>query len=340
MPHGRAPPVRTIRHAHSAKPTPSSTSKQAQHRVVVALRAQHPREPDHRRVQRKRQQLLEALEPRPGTRQPPPPAGEPREQHVRQRHADAERDEHDEHRSPPTPASAKPERRAHERRGARRRDDDREHAGAERVDACGSCASSPATPDGASCPNSNTPDRLSASTKNRIASARDDRRRLQLEAPAQLLAGGAQRGEQQRRARRTSARRPPANATASWRSVGLRVVVRREAQHLERQHREHAGHQVEDQAADERGHDARARASGRRRPRGARREIERRRAARARASAPAATVPATRDVDRRRAGVAAEAVGGASRRRRARPNAPRERGRDRQRQHVARRRRA
>src|SRR3954468_2678978 len=29
----------------------------------------------------------------------------------------------------------------------------------------------PATPDGASCPNSNTPDRFSASTKNRIASA-------------------------------------------------------------------------------------------------------------------------------------------------------------------------
>ena len=128
----------------------------------------------------------------------------------------------------------------------------------------------------------------------------DHRRRLQLEAPAQLLAGGAQRGEQPRPARRTSARRPRRTRPASWRSVGRRVVVRREAQHLQRQHREHAGHQVEDQAADERGHDGererQAVAAGHRR----RREIERGRGARARLR-PGDDGAGERDVDRRRA---------------------------------------
>ena len=225
------------------------------------------------------------------------------------------------------------ERRAHERRRAGRRDDDGEHAGAERVERPVLRTSSSATPDGASWPNSNTPDRFSASTKNRIASARDDRRRLQLEAPAQLLAGGAQRGEQQpqRDERQHDAGRERDGLAPQRRP---RVVVRREAQHLERQHREHAGHQVEDAGRRRARTRARARASGRRADRRRRREIERRRRPRAPASRPrrrcrssaTSIVAARAPLPKPLAAVTTPAM---------RSEAARERGRDRQRQHVS-----
>jgi hypothetical protein len=54
-----------------------------------------------------------------------------------------------------------------------------------------------ATPEGTNWPNSKTPERLSASTKKRIGHRGHHRRRLQLEAPAELFACGTQRGEHQ-----------------------------------------------------------------------------------------------------------------------------------------------
>src|SRR5207245_5152597 len=86
----------------------------------------------HGCIKREREQLLEPPEPRPGTRKTASPTGEPGEQHVRQRHADTDRDEHQEHHRDAA-GQREPERRAHERRRARRRNDDREHPRAESI---------------------------------------------------------------------------------------------------------------------------------------------------------------------------------------------------------------
>ena len=109
-----------------------------------------------------------------------------------------------------------------------------------------------ATPDGASWPNSNTPDRFKREHEEEDRQRRHDRRRLQLEPPAELFARGAQRRQQhsQRNERKNDAGRE-CNGLVMQRR--LSIVMRREAQHLEREHREYARHQVEQQAADERG---------------------------------------------------------------------------------------
>ena len=65
--------------------------QQADHRVVVRLRPQHPHEPDHGRVERKCEQLLESHQPRTRARQAAAPGRKPRQHHVRHRHADAQR---------------------------------------------------------------------------------------------------------------------------------------------------------------------------------------------------------------------------------------------------------
>ena len=97
---GDAPGARASR-AHDAprperEPETEQREQQAHDRIVVALRAQHPREPDHRRVQRKREHLLEAQQPRARARKQAAPAGQQRERDVGDGHADAERDEDDE----------------------------------------------------------------------------------------------------------------------------------------------------------------------------------------------------------------------------------------------------
>ena len=112
----------------------------------------------------------------------------------------------------------------------------------------------PVTPDGASWPNSNTPDRLSASTKNSIASALTTAGDCSWK-PQPSCSPAARSAASAAPSATNVSTTPAANATASRRIVAPRVLVRREAQHLQRQHREHAGHQIEDQAADERGHD-------------------------------------------------------------------------------------
>ena len=188
---------------------------------LSTLRAEHPREPDHRRVQRERQHLLEALHPRAGPRQPPPPSREPRR--AARTAAPC-----------PTPSATKiasivvagsgqreAERRAHERRRARRRDDDGENAGAERIERADSSTSSRVTPDGASWPNSNTPDRLSASTKNRIGE-----RASRPPATAAEIPSRAARPRRAARAARTPARRTSARRRPRTRGLAARIVAR------------------------------------------------------------------------------------------------------------------
>ena len=148
---------------------------------------------------------------------------------------------------------------------------------------------SPRRPTARTAPNSNTPSRLSAEHEEQRGQRGDHRRRLQLEAPAELLAGRAQRGQRRGRARRTSARRrrrtrpPPGAAWPGCRDASAKPST------LSRQHREHAGHQVEDDPADEREQQRRRRATARPPParRGRRRQIDRgRRAAAAPGFAP------------------------------------------------------
>jgi hypothetical protein len=82
----------------------------------------------------------------------------------------------------------------------------------------------------------------------------DDLRRLQLEAPAKLLAAGAQRRQQE--PQRNEGRDDAAcERDCLMAQRGFGVMVRRESQHLERKNREDAGHQVEDHSAHERGND-------------------------------------------------------------------------------------
>ena len=157
-------------------------------------------------------------------------------------------------------------------------------------------------PTATSWPNSNTPDRLSASTKNSTASAVTTARRLQLEAPAELLAGGAQRDEQRGPARRTSTMTPPANAIASWRSVGRVSCCVAKPSTLSDSTGNTHGIRLRIRPPRSANTIASASVSGSP-PARRRREIERGRAARARASGRRRRVPASGDVDRRRARV-------------------------------------
>ena len=305
MPHGRAPPVRRIRHAHSAKPDAEQHREEPQHRVVVALRAQHPREPDHRRVEREREQLLEVGEPRPRARQPRPPAGKPREQHVRQRHPEPERDEHQQ-RDRRRPRQRVTQRRAHERRRARRGDHDHQHAGAEGVE-----RAVLRRPSG-DARRRQLAELEHAGQVERQHEEQDrerghHRRRLQLEPPAELLARRAQRREHE-------AQRDEREHHAAGEGDGLpaqrrpAVLVRGKAQHLDRQHREHAGHQVENDAAQQREQHRRgerqALRPGRRRD-----QVQRGRGGE-RGLRPGGHAAGQRDVDGHRARLRSEAVGG------------------------------
>ncbi len=112
---------------------------------------------------------------------------------------------------------------------------------------------------------SNSPDRFSASTKNSSASPAIDRRRLQLEAPAELLLlprAGNEHGSEQPE-RHDDSGRECEPVLAHRRTI---AALRREAQHLQRQHREHAGHQVQQHAADQRERDRGAQRQRVRRP--------------------------------------------------------------------------
>ena len=88
------------------------------------------------------------------------------------------------------------ERGAHERRGAGRGHGHRQHAGQRRVDQRVAQAHRRPARWAAAMPNSNSPARFSAISVNSTASAATNDRRLQLEAPADLLAAGAQRQQQ------------------------------------------------------------------------------------------------------------------------------------------------
>ena len=90
---------------------------------------------------------------------------------------------------------------------------------------------------------------VEADEREQRGERRHDAGRLQLKAPAELLAARARRDQQagqreegEHHARGVGQRTAPALAR------GIARVLR-ERQHLERQHREHAGHQVEDHAA-------------------------------------------------------------------------------------------
>ena len=107
-----------------------------------------------------------------------------------------------------------------------------------------------ATPDGASWPNSKTPDRLSASTKKSIASTVTTAGDCSWK--PQPSCSPAARSAASRSPSATNVMTTPARERERLAAQRrLAVVVRGEAQHLERQHGEHARHQVEDDAAQE-----------------------------------------------------------------------------------------
>ena len=143
----------------------------------------------------------------------------------------------------------KAERGAHEGRGARGRDDRRQHSGEEGA----------GHPRPGGQPAARIAQRQAETGRSRkaqphredqIGEHRDKDRRLQLKAPADRLAAGAQR--QQRAAERGKAREHPGGIgePVSQLLGAMPVRLSGEAQQLQGQDREYAGHRVEHDAAE------------------------------------------------------------------------------------------
>ena len=193
------------------------------------------------------------------------------------------------------------ERGAHERRRARRRDDDGENARAERVERA--ILRRPARHAGRrELTELEDAGQVEREHEEEDGERAHDRGRLQLEAPAQLFPAGPQRGE--RRAQRDERQHDAArerDGFVAHRRAG--VLVCREAEHFQREHRKNARHEIEDEAADERRDDGDGERDGIAVGASSGREIERGRGGRRRLG-PRGDAAGHGDVDRRRARVA------------------------------------
>ena len=214
------------------------------------LLAQHPHQPGHRGIDREGQQLPQRLHPGAGPRQAADELRGKRQRQERQRQAEPERQDHGQ-RGRGRLGEGEADGRPHERRGAGRRHHRRQHAREER-------SGEPRAPRQAVAQALQRRSQMEYAGQaqphgeQQIGQQRDGDRRLQLEAPPDLGAGGAhaeqhapQRRERQRGRRRC--RPAPCRRTLAPRPAGLLD----QGQHLDGEHRKDAGHQVEDHAADE-----------------------------------------------------------------------------------------
>ena len=219
------------------------------HRIVVELRAEHPGEPDHRCVKREGQDLLQTHHPWPRRRQVLAPSGKERQQRIRQRHAHPERGEHREGRRSAL-REAVADRGAHERRRAWRGDRDGEHAGERVVDEC--VARAPGRERGRQeLTDLEHAREIEREHEKQHRQPGNDRGRLKLEAPAELCSARAKREEEPRQQPERNDHPAAERKTVRARRAGVEALGR-ESEYLERKHREHAGHQIEQDASDER----------------------------------------------------------------------------------------
>ena len=188
----------------------TSSASSAPAPSMPALLAQHPHQPHGRREHRERHQPAEGLHPGAGPRQQARDRRDPAGGQVGQGHADADHREQQQ-RLGRRQAEREAERGAHERRGAGRGDGDRQHARQEGVDdrMARLQRGHAHRQEGAEL---EQPGQVQADQREQRGQCRDHRRRLQLEAPAELLAGRAQgqhQGAQRRRTRRRRRRCRP-----------------------------------------------------------------------------------------------------------------------------------
>ena len=138
----------------------------------------------------------------------------------------------------------------HERRGAGRGNQGRQNAGEKRRAIAVSLGQAIANP-GQSAADFKYTREVQADRHQEIDHERDEQRRLQLKAPTDLLAAGAQHQQHdgQREHRADDAGREYESLHANRGRMLLRMLD--QADGLDRQHRKHAGHQIEDQPAED-----------------------------------------------------------------------------------------
>ena len=213
------------------------------HGIDPGLPAGHPQQPDCGRVQRKRQQLLEGVHPRPGFGQPAPRRAAIAQQQQRRGHAGAQGDE-DQQRDLGRLAQGKTQGGPHERRGAGTGNHHRQDTGKEAAGKTAAVGQSAAGIHQAAA-ELHQPGEGQAHGDEKVGQGDHEAGRLQLETPANGLAGLLQEDEK-RRHQHKAGDYPGAVQPAVQVAVVLRAAG--ETQHLQRQDGEHAGHQVEDGA--------------------------------------------------------------------------------------------
>ena len=220
------------------------------HRFDPELLAENPQQPQRGCRQQEPHQLLEALHPGAWPRQEAEPARLGGEQDVGKRHSQSGHQE-DPHGDAGALAEREPEGGAEEGGGAWSRQDRREDAVEEAAGEPLPVGQPPEVPLPHGDPHCYQAEKAQAQQKHEGAQEDDERRRLELEPPADLLPPGFQQqnrgGESEEGRHHSRGERQPELPGAGARFAGLR----HEPQDLEGNHREDAGHQVEDQSADE-----------------------------------------------------------------------------------------
>ena len=223
--------------------------QQCDRSIDAALLAQHPDQPEHRGQHREGQQLAEGLHPRAGARHPAQQRREQAQQQDRQCQPQAEQRKQ-QHRLPGRQVDRQTHGGSHEGGGTGRCHHHRQHAGQEGIGDRMALLVAVARSQGEQLAKLEQAGQVERNQREQCGQAGYHPRILQLEAPAQLFAGGAQRQQQhaQQQYAGQHAQRIGDAADAQRRGA---VGVARKAHHLDRQHREHAGHQVQQQAAEQ-----------------------------------------------------------------------------------------
>ena len=217
-------------------------------RVDATLLAEHPDQPDPGQVHRIGEHLLERFHPGTGFGQARGQGRDEADQQERQGQAEAEGEE-DQQGDDRGGGEGEGQGRAHERRRARAGDHAGQHAGEEVAGRSRARGEALAGAGQAGADREHAREAQS-DRQQHVYENRDEGRLLKLEAPAQRLAGRAQRDHEQadRGERGQHAGGVPERVAAG---LGQAFAALGQADDLEREYRQHAGHQVEDDAAEQ-----------------------------------------------------------------------------------------
>ena len=236
--------------ADAARPAPSAASpkqRDGERGAQAELAAQHDEQPQRRAEQQRAEEAAQIDHPASRPRQHARQARHRRDQQIRRGDADAERQE-DRRRSPSVRAAKREaERRADEGRRAGRRQQGRERAGRQTLPS-GPRSATRGDASAAAAPRTSPTDcrrRARAAPRGRPGTAapgtaRPSRRR----APAAFAATVAAASTRNDSTMPSAVPRKPRRVSRGDLSSGWR---RQGGEQLQRQHRQHAGHEVEDQ---------------------------------------------------------------------------------------------